>query len=132
MIGSQPMMRNLRKIAVLLLAFYSLQVLAVHVSTCIPTKSKTIPLGNGKVVKVESYVSKVDHWFSLVPAVGMMAFAPYGNRDGVISYEDDRHLFEAEIADDIDWDSFRATLGVDGSVTVEAETRVMCRFPFAR
>lgn len=129
-------MKTVRKIAVILLAFYALQVLAVHVSACIPTKTKTIPLANGKEVKVESYISKVDHWVSLVPAVGMLAFMPYGNRDGVISYGDGRHLFEAEITDDIDWDSFRATLGEDGSVTVEgtveAETQVRCRFPFAR
>lgn len=128
-------MKTIRKIAVLLLAFYALQVLAVHVSTCIPARSKTIPLANGKEMKVESYISKVDHWISLVPAVGMLAFAPYGNRDGVISYGDDRHVFKAEIAADIDWDSFRATLGEDGSVTVEgtveAETWVRCRFPFA-
>lgn len=137
MIGGQTMMMGtVRKIAVLLLASYALQVLAVHVAACVPTKTKTIPLANGKEVNVESYVSGVDRWYSLIPAVGMLAFAPYGNRDGVISYGNDRHLFEAEIADDIDWDSFRATLGEDGSVTVEGtvevETRVSCRFPFAR
>lgn len=36
-------MKTIRKIAVLLLAFYALQVLAVHVSTCIPANTKTIP-----------------------------------------------------------------------------------------
>ena len=137
MIGGQTMMMGtVRKIAVLLLASYALQVLAVHVATSVPTKTKTIPLANGKEVKVESYVSGVDRGYSLIPAVGMLAFAPYGTRGGVISYGNDRHLFEAEIADDIDWDSFRATLGEDGSVTVEGtvevETRVRCRFPFAR
>lgn len=51
----------IRKIAVLPAVFYALQVLAVHVAACFPTKSLTLPVADGKEVTVESFFFGADY-----------------------------------------------------------------------